>query len=102
MTMRLSLHTWTLDTTPLADALAVIKKTGWDAVELRRLDFERAAQAGQSADRCWPWCAPPACPWPAWAWSSAGLGRRRGARAAAARVRRAGRAREGARLRDRS
>ena len=36
MTMRLSLHTWTLDTTPLADALVVIKKTGWDAVELRR------------------------------------------------------------------
>ena len=51
MTMRLSLHTWTLDTTPLADALAVIKETGWDAVELRRLDFERAAQAGQSADQ---------------------------------------------------
>jgi len=51
MTMRLSLHTWTLDTTPLAAALAVIKKTGWDAVELRRLDFERAAQAGQSADQ---------------------------------------------------
>src|SRR6266851_3880432 len=51
MTMRLSLHTWTLDTTPLADALAVIKKTGWDAVELRRLDFERAAQAGQSAEQ---------------------------------------------------
>jgi hypothetical protein len=24
MTMRLSLHTWTLDTTPLAEALAVI------------------------------------------------------------------------------
>ena len=51
MTMRLSLHTWTLDTTPLADALAVIKKTGWDAVELRRLDFERAAQAGQSTEQ---------------------------------------------------
>jgi len=51
MTMRLSLHTWTLDTTPLAEALAVIKKTGWDAVELRRLDFERAAQAGQSAEQ---------------------------------------------------
>ena len=51
MTMRLSLHTWTLDTTPLGDALVVIKKTGWDAVELRRLDFERAAQAGQSAEQ---------------------------------------------------
>ena len=51
MTMRLSLHTWTLDTTPLPEALAVIKKTGWDAVELRRLDFERAAKAGQSAEQ---------------------------------------------------
>src|SRR5258708_13404785 len=51
MTMRLSLHTWTLDTTPLPEALAVIKKTGWDAVELRRLDFERAAQAGESAEQ---------------------------------------------------
>ncbi|MGH7348929.1 MAG: sugar phosphate isomerase/epimerase family protein [Candidatus Rokuibacteriota bacterium] len=51
MTMRLALHTWTLDTTPLAEALAVIGKTGWDAVELRRLDFERAAQAGQSAEQ---------------------------------------------------
>ncbi len=51
MTTRLSLHTWTLDTTPLPDALAVIKETGWDGVELRRLDFERAAQAGQSADQ---------------------------------------------------
>ena len=51
MTMRLSLHTWTLDTTPLAEVLGVIKKTGWDAVELRRLDFERAVQAGQSAEQ---------------------------------------------------
>lgn len=51
MTIRLALHTWTLDTTPLAEALGVIKKTGWDAVELRRVDFERAAQAGQSAEQ---------------------------------------------------
>jgi 2-keto-myo-inositol isomerase len=51
MSLRLSLHTWTLDTTPLAEALAVIKKTGWDAVELRRLDWERAAQAGRSAEQ---------------------------------------------------
>ncbi|MBI1845894.1 MAG: sugar phosphate isomerase/epimerase [Candidatus Rokubacteria bacterium] len=48
--MRLSLHTWTLDRTPLADVLAVIRAVGWDAVELRRIDFARAAQAGQSAD----------------------------------------------------
>ena len=51
MTIRLALHTWTLDTTPLAEALGVIRKTGWDAVELRRVDFERAAQAGQSAEQ---------------------------------------------------
>src|ERR1700687_2815272 len=51
MTMRLSLHTGPLDTPPLTEALAVIKKTGWDAVELRRLDFERAAQTGQSAEQ---------------------------------------------------
>jgi sugar phosphate isomerase/epimerase len=51
MTNRLALHTWTLDTTPLAEALSVIKKTGWDAVELRRIDFERGAAAGQSAEQ---------------------------------------------------
>src|SRR5579859_5811432 len=45
---KLALHTWTLDATPLADLLQVARSTGWDAVELRRLDFERAASAGQS------------------------------------------------------
>jgi sugar phosphate isomerase/epimerase len=44
----LALHTGTLDTTPLAEALRVAKATGWDAVELRRADFQRAAEAGQS------------------------------------------------------
>ena len=51
MAFRLALHTWTLDTTPLAEALAVIKKTGWDAVELRRVDWERAAEAGQTPEQ---------------------------------------------------
>jgi 2-keto-myo-inositol isomerase len=46
----LALHTWTLDTTPLPDALAIAKRTGWKGVELRRLDFTRAADAGHSAD----------------------------------------------------
>ena len=46
---RLALHTWTLDTTPLADLLRVVRETGWAAVELRRLDFTRAAERGQSA-----------------------------------------------------
>ena len=42
----LALHTWTLDTTPLADALRIAKRTGWNAVELRRIDFDRARDAG--------------------------------------------------------
>ena len=45
----LALHTWTLDTTPLADLLKIVRATGWDAVELRRLDWERADKAGQPA-----------------------------------------------------
>jgi 2-keto-myo-inositol isomerase len=44
----LALHTWTLDSTPLAELLSIALSTGWDAVELRRLDFERAEAAGQS------------------------------------------------------
>jgi len=45
----LALHTWTLDTTPLADVLRVTKATGWDGIELRRIDFARAAEKGQTA-----------------------------------------------------
>jgi len=43
----LALHTWTLDTTPLAEVLRVARHIGWDAVELRRIDFARAASKGQ-------------------------------------------------------
>jgi len=43
---RLSLHTWSLDTTPLAEALAAIKTAGWNGVELRRLDFTRCHEQG--------------------------------------------------------
>ena len=46
--MRLALHTWTLDTTPLAEVLRIAAATGWDAVELRRIDFVRAGKQGQS------------------------------------------------------
>jgi sugar phosphate isomerase/epimerase len=49
MSNPLALHTWTLDTTPLPQALEAIRAAGWDAVELRRVDWERAATAGQSA-----------------------------------------------------
>ena len=45
---RLALHTWTLDTTPLADALRAAKRAGWNAVELRRVDFTRCLEAGMS------------------------------------------------------
>jgi 2-keto-myo-inositol isomerase len=44
----LALHTWTVDTTPLEEALAAAKAGGFDAVELRRLDFERCAKRGLS------------------------------------------------------
>jgi 2-keto-myo-inositol isomerase len=49
MSGRLALHTWTLDTTPLADVLRIVRRTGWDAIELRRIDFARAAEKGQPA-----------------------------------------------------
>ena len=44
---RLALHAWTLDTTALARVLQVARATGWNAVELRRVDFQRAREAGQ-------------------------------------------------------
>lgn len=47
---RLALHTWTLDTTPLRDVLRAARGAGWSAVELRRVDFARAAEAGQPAE----------------------------------------------------
>jgi len=46
----LALHTWTLDTTPLAEVLRVAKRVGWDGIELRRVDFARAAEAGKRAE----------------------------------------------------
>ncbi len=49
MVKGLALHTWTLDTTPLPELLGVAREVGWDAVELRRIDFARAAEAGQPA-----------------------------------------------------
>ena len=45
---RLALHMWTIDTTPLATALDAARETGYDAVELRRIDFKRCYEAGMS------------------------------------------------------
>ena len=47
----LALHTWTLDTTPLAEVLRIVRKTEWNAVELRRIDFTRAHAAGMTNDQ---------------------------------------------------
>lgn len=47
---RLALHTWTIDTTPLGNALKAIKYSGYDAVELRRTDFKRCYETGMSND----------------------------------------------------
>ena len=47
---RLCLHTWTLDTTPLGEVLRVASRTGWNAVELRRVDFERARERRQGEE----------------------------------------------------
>jgi 2-keto-myo-inositol isomerase len=51
MEQRLALHTWTLDSTPLPDVLRIATATGWDAVELRRKDFEQACAAGWSTEQ---------------------------------------------------
>ena len=45
---RLALHTWTLDTTPLAGVLRAANAAGWNAIELRRVDFTRSFEAGMS------------------------------------------------------
>lgn len=47
---RLALHTWSLDTTPLMDALRAAGEGGFDAVELRRIDFVRCYEAGMTND----------------------------------------------------
>jgi 4-hydroxyphenylpyruvate dioxygenase len=44
----LALHTWTLDSTPLGEVLRIARLTGWEAVELRHVDFLRAFEAGRS------------------------------------------------------
>ena len=50
LTNRIGLHSWTLDTTPLADVLRIARETGYNAVELRHADFVRSIEAGMSDD----------------------------------------------------
>jgi sugar phosphate isomerase/epimerase len=45
---RIALHTWTLDTTPLAEALRAARSGGFNAVELRYADFKRCFEAGMT------------------------------------------------------
>jgi 2-keto-myo-inositol isomerase len=45
---RLALHTWTIDTTPLEAALKAARDGGFDAVELRRIDFTRCYERGMA------------------------------------------------------
>ena len=47
---RIALHTWTLDTTPLGDALRIARAAGYNGVELRHVDFMRGRKAGMSED----------------------------------------------------
>lgn len=47
---RLALHTWTIDTTPLADALRVARDAGYNGVELRYVDFKRCMDTGMTND----------------------------------------------------
>ena len=46
--LKLALHTWTINSTPLAVALEAAKAAGFDAVELRRSDFVRCFNNGET------------------------------------------------------
>jgi sugar phosphate isomerase/epimerase len=48
---RIALHTWTLDTTPLADTLRAARKAGFNGVELRYADFKRCFDAGMTNEQ---------------------------------------------------
>lgn len=44
----IALHTWTIDTTPLPQALAAARDAGADAVEIRNADFVRCRERGMN------------------------------------------------------
>lgn len=48
---RLALHTWSLDTTPLGETLQAARDGGWNAMELRRIDFVRCFEKGMTPNR---------------------------------------------------
>jgi sugar phosphate isomerase/epimerase len=48
---RLALHTWSIDTTPLGEALSAARAGGFDAMELRRIDFTRCHDAGMANEQ---------------------------------------------------
>ena len=48
---RIALHTWTLDKTPLADVLRIVRETGYAAVELRYDDYKRALESGMTREQ---------------------------------------------------
>ncbi len=48
---RLALHTWTVDTTPLGAAIHAAKSAGYDAIELRNIDFRRCLDLGMNNDQ---------------------------------------------------
>ena len=51
LSQRLALHTWSLDTTALAETLHAARVGGWNAVELRRIDFTRCFDQGMTNDQ---------------------------------------------------
>jgi len=51
LTHRLALHTWSIDTTPLRAALDAARAGGFDAMELRRIDFIRCHESGMSNEQ---------------------------------------------------
>jgi sugar phosphate isomerase/epimerase len=48
---RIALHTWTIDTTPLAGALRVARDAGYGGIETRYADFKRCFDAGMTNAR---------------------------------------------------
>ena len=48
---RIGLHTWTVDTTPLADVLRLAREAGYAAIELRYIDYKRCIESGMTREQ---------------------------------------------------